>query len=186
MDDVQFLEQVRAQVRSAAEELLSVANLERGQVLVVGCSTSEVAGQRIGTAGSEPVARAILEPLWDATQSRGLYLACQCCEHLNRALVVQREAAERYGWEQVTVVPVPRAGGAFAARALHHMPGAVVVEEIRAHAGLDIGLTLIGMHLRKVAVPVRLSVTTIGQARITAARTRPKLIGGERAVYRLD
>jgi uncharacterized protein (TIGR01440 family) len=186
MDDVQFLEQVRTQVTAAVEELLSVANLERGQVLVVGCSTSEVAGQRIGTAGSEAVARAILEPLWDVTQSRGIYLACQCCEHLNRALVVQREAAERYGWEQVTVVPVPKAGGAFAARAMHHMPGAVVVEEIRAHAGLDIGLTLIGMHLRKVAVPVRLSVTTIGQARITAARTRPKLIGGERAVYRID
>lgn len=186
MDDVQFLEQVRSQVRAAVDELLAAANLERGQVLVVGCSTSEVAGQRIGTAGSEEVARAILEPLWDISQQHGIYLACQCCEHLNRALVVQREAAERYGWEPVTVVPVPRAGGAFAARAMHHMPGAVVVEEIQAHAGLDIGLTLIGMHLRKVAVPVRLATTTVGQARITAARTRPKLIGGERAVYRLD
>ncbi|MFZ5813727.1 MAG: TIGR01440 family protein [Bacillota bacterium] len=186
MDDAQFLEQVRSQVRAAVDELLAVAGLQPGQVLVVGCSTSEVAGQRIGTAGSDAVAQAILEPLWELTQQHGIYLACQCCEHLNRALVVQREAAERYGWEPVTVVPVPKAGGAFAARAMRHMPGAVVVEEIRAHAGLDIGLTLIGMHLRRVAVPVRLAVTTIGQARITAARTRPKLIGGERAVYRLD
>lgn len=186
MDDAHFLEETRAQVKAAVEELLSAANLERGQVLVVGCSTSEVAGQRIGTAGSEEVARAILEPLWEVTQAQGIYLACQACEHLNRALVVQREAADRYGWDQVSVVPVPKAGGAFAARAMRHMPGAVVVEEIKAHAGLDIGLTLIGMHLRKVAVPVRLRTTMIGQARITAARTRPKLIGGERAIYRFD
>ncbi len=186
MDDAQFLAQVRTEVSAAVEELLSVANLKPGQVLVVGCSTSEVAGQRIGTSGSDAVARAVLEPLWDLTQRHGIYLACQCCEHLNRALVVQREAAERYHWDEVTVIPVPKAGGAFAARAMHHMPGAVVVEEVAAHAGLDIGLTLIGMHLKRVAVPVRLKTLTIGQARITAARTRPKLIGGERAVYRLD
>lgn len=186
MDDAQFIAQIRTETAAAVAELLSQANLQPGQVLVVGCSTSEVAGQRIGTAGSESVAEAILEPLWEAAQARGIYLACQCCEHLNRALVVPQEAAERYGWEQVSVVPVPKAGGAFAARAMHHMPGAVVVEEIKAHAGLDIGLTLIGMHLRRVAVPVRLKRNTIGQARITAARTRPKLIGGERAVYRID
>jgi uncharacterized protein (TIGR01440 family) len=185
MDDTVFLTEVRRQVTEAAEGLLAVAGLNRGQVLVVGCSTSEVAGERIGTAGSEQVACAVLEPLWEITQANGLYLACQCCEHLNRALVVQEEAAERYGWERVSVVPVPKAGGAFAARAMHHMPGSVVVEEIQAHAGLDIGSTLIGMHLRRVAVPIRLSLNMIGQARLTAARTRPKLIGGERAVYHL-
>lgn len=186
MDDATFLEEVRSQVTRAAADLFAAAALQRGQVMVVGCSTSEVAGARIGTAGSEAVAHAILEPLWDVTQAHGIYLACQCCEHLNRALVVQEEAAERYGWEQVSVVPVPKAGGSFAARAMRHMPGAVVVEEIRAHAGLDIGSTLIGMHLRRVAVPVRLSIDMVGHARLTAARTRPKLIGGERAVYRLD
>lgn len=186
MDDATFLSEARRQVTAAANELLSVALLQRGQVLVVGCSTSEVAGARIGTAGSDAVAQAILEPLWEVTQERGIYLACQCCEHLNRALVVQQEAAERYNWEQVSVVPVPKAGGAFAARAMRHMPCAVVVEEIRAHAGIDIGSTLIGMHLRRVAVPVRLALDTIGNARLTAARTRPKLIGGERAVYRLS
>lgn len=185
MDDATFLSEVRQQVAEAAEALLAVAELRRGQVLVVGCSTSEVAGERIGTAGSELVAEAVLEPLWAVTQANGLYLACQCCEHLNRALVVQEEAAERYGWEQVSVVPVPKAGGSFAARAMHHLPRATVIEEIQAHAGLDIGSTLIGMHLRRVAVPVRLSLNMVGHARLTAARTRPKLIGGERAVYRL-
>lgn len=186
MDDQAFLSEVRRQVTEAVDGLFSVAGLKRGQVLVIGCSTSEVAGARIGTAGSEAVARAILEPLWEATQAHGLYLACQCCEHLNRALVVSAEAAERYGWEPVSVVPVPKAGGAFASRAMHHLPDAVVVEEIQAHAGLDIGSTLIGMHLRRVAVPVRLSQDMIGHARLTAARTRPKLIGGERAVYHLS
>jgi uncharacterized protein (TIGR01440 family) len=185
--DIAFLEMVRNQVREAVEGLLTVAEsrVRPGQVLVVGCSTSEIAGARIGTTGSEEIAAAVFEPLYEVTQKRGLYLACQCCEHLNRALVVPEEAAERYGWEQVTVVPVPKAGGAFAAHAFRHMPHAVVVEEIRAHLGLDIGSTLIGMHLHRVAVPVRLSVDMIGHARLTAARTRPKLIGGERAVYRL-
>ena len=186
MDDAAFLTELRGQVNAAVDELLTQAGLLPGQILVVGCSTSEVAGARIGTAGSDAVAEAILEPLWAATQAKGIYLACQCCEHLNRALVVQQEAAERYGLEQVTVVPVPKAGGAFAARAMRRMPGAVVVEEIQAHAGLDLGSTLIGMHLRRVAVPVRLSIDTIGHARLTAARTRPKLIGGERAVYTLS
>lgn len=186
MDDAAFLMEVRHQVATAVSELLSVAQLQRGQILVVGCSTSEVAGARIGTAGSDAVAEAILEPLWSVTREQGLYLACQCCEHLNRAIVLPLEAAERYNWEPVSVVPVPKAGGAFAARAMRQMPGAVVVEEIQAHAGLDIGSTLIGMHLRRVAVPVRLSIDTIGNARLTAARTRPKLIGGERAVYRLS
>lgn len=186
MIETGFLTQVRTQVAQAVAELITAAGLQAGQVLVVGCSTSEVAGARIGTAGSEQVAEAVLEPLWEAVAGRGIYLACQCCEHLNRALVVPQAAAERLGWEAVTVVPVPGAGGAFAARALRRMPGAVVVEEIQAHAGLDIGSTLIGMHLRRVAVPVRLSLDMIGQARLTAARTRPKLIGGERAVYRLS
>jgi len=186
LSDAAFLDEIRRQVMSVATELLTVAGLDNGQVLVVGCSTSEVAGLRIGTAGSEAVAEAILEPLWQVTQANGLYLACQCCEHLNRALVVEQEAAERFGWDPVSVVPVPKAGGAFAARAMRHMPRAVVVEEIRAHAGLDIGSTLIGMHLRRVAVPVRLSIDMVGHGRLTAARTRPKLIGGERAVYRLS
>ncbi|BAD39063.1 TIGR01440 family protein [Symbiobacterium thermophilum] len=177
---------MRAEARAAVGELLEAAGLSPGQVLVVGCSTSEVIGRRIGTAGSEAVAGAILEPLLEATQAAGVHLAVQCCEHLNRALVVERAAAERYDWERVTVVPVPRAGGALAARAMRRLPDAVVVEEIKADAGLDIGLTLIGMHLRRVAVPVRLKTAAIGHARVVAARTRPKLIGGARAVYEMQ
>lgn len=181
----QFLSAVRSQTRAAVDELLAAAGLAPGQVLVVGCSTSEITGRRIGSAGSEAVAEAVLEPLWAAAQKAGVYLACQCCEHLNRALVVPAAAAERYGWDRVMVVPVPKAGGAFAARAMRRLPEAVVVEEIAAHAGLDIGLTMIGMHLRRVAVPVRLQTNVIGQARVVAARTRPKLIGGARAVYEI-
>jgi uncharacterized protein (TIGR01440 family) len=183
VNDERFVAEVHSQVKQAAAEIIAAAALQPGQVLVVGCSTSEVAGERIGTAGNDAVAEAILEPLWEVTQAKGIYLACQCCEHLNRAIVVQQEAADRYNWEPVSAVPVPQAGGAFASRAMRRMPRAALVEEIQAHAGLDIGSTLIGMHLRRVAIPVRLSLNVIGRARLTAALTRPKLIGGERAVY---
>ncbi|MFO7171926.1 MAG: TIGR01440 family protein [Bacillota bacterium] len=184
----EFLAEVRQQVEAAARELVAVAGLRPGQILVVGCSTSEVCGERIGTAGSLAVADAVVRPLLAVCREHGLYLAAQCCEHLNRALVVTRECAERYGLEEVTVVPVPGAGGAFASRAMALQPEAICVEDLRgqAHAGLDIGQTLIGMHLRRVAVPVRLGVRQVGRAVLTAARTRPKLIGGERAVYRRD
>lgn len=186
MDDSAFLTQVRQQVDTVARELADVAALQPGQILVVGCSTSEVLGKRVGTAGSAEVAAAIFAPLWQLCGERGLFLAAQGCEHINRSLVVSEACAERYGLDIVSVVPVPKAGGAFAAHAIRHMPGAVVVEECKAHAGLDVGSVLIGMHLRKVAVPARLGLDMIGHARLTAARTRPKLIGGERAVYRLD
>lgn len=183
----EFLAAVREQVRDAALELVEAAGLRSGQILVVGCSTSEIAGRRIGSAGSTEVAGAVFDALAEVTGARGIFLAAQACEHLNRALVVSRECAARYGLEEVTVIPVPRAGGAFAARAFAE-PEAVVVEDLRAqaHAGLDIGQTLIGMHLRRVAVPVRLRVRMVGDAVVTAARTRPKLIGGERAQYRWE
>lgn len=164
-------------------ELSETAELSRDQILVVGCSTSEVIGQRIGTAGTIEVAKAIMCPLLQFIKSTGVHLAVQCCEHLNRALVVEEETALRYGLDIVSVLPVCGAGGALAAQAMHDMQSAVVVESIRAHAGLDIGETLIGMHLKPVAVPLRLAVRNIGQARVTAAKTRPKLIGGPRAVY---
>ena len=114
---------------------------------------------------------------------RVLYLAAQCCEHLNRALIIEREAAERFGYEPVCVIPQPKAGGSWATAAWQHMADPVAVEHVRAAAGMDIGNTLIGMHLKEVAVPLRLAVKQIGEAPVTAARTRPKLIGGKRAVY---
>lgn len=176
---------VERQTACAAAELLAVAGLKPGQLLVVGCSTSEVRGEKIGSAGSDEVAKAIFAALSRCCAEKGVYLAIQCCEHLNRALVMERPAAERYGLEEVGVVPVPKAGGALAARAMRQFNDPVVVEAIAAHAGLDIGSTLIGMHLKRVAVPVRLAQRQIGQAPVTAARTRPRLIGGARAVYEL-
>jgi len=177
------LEQIRLDTQKALEGLLETAKLKEGQVLVVGCSTSEVAGERIGSAGSMEIAEAIFSAIMPKLQERGIYLAVQCCEHLNRALVVEQAAREKYGWEEVSVVPHQKAGGSLATFTFEKMKEPVLVEEIKAHAGMDIGDTFIGMHLRKVAVPVRLEVKSIGHAHLTVARTRPKLIGGERAKY---
>ncbi len=168
-----------------AKETADAGGLRAGQLVAAGVSTSEVLGSRIGTAGTSDVAAALFAGLQRFRNETGCYIAYQCCEHLNRALVVEREAAERYGLEIVSVVPVPKAGGAMAAWAYRHLPDSVIVEEVRAHAGIDIGETLIGMHLRRVAVPFRPSVRTVGAARVNAAYSRPKLVGGIRAVYTL-
>ena len=175
--------QIARQARQAAVELLAVANLHKGDVFVVGCSSSEIVGGHIGHDSSLEAAQAVYEGIAPVLAERGIWLAAQCCEHLNRALILEREAARAYGWEEVCVVPRPHAGGSWATTCWKQFADPVAVEEIRAHAGLDIGGTLIGMHLRRVAVPVRLSVDHIGQAILLAARTRPKLIGGERAKY---
>lgn len=177
------LREIALETAGVAEEILDEAGLRPGQVLVVGCSTSEVRGAKIGSAGSEEVAQAILTALMAACGKWDIWLAVQCCEHLNRALVVCRQAMEAFGWEEVSVVPIAHAGGSLAACAMNKFNDPVVVETIQAHAGIDIGSTLIGMHLKRVAVPVRLSQKTIGQACVVAAKTRPKLIGGNRAVY---
>ena len=174
---------VAAQARQATEELLAAARLERGDIFVVGCSSSEIVGGRIGHASSLEAAQAVFAGIYPALQERGLWLAAQCCEHLNRALVLERDCARQYGYDPVCVIPQPKAGGSFATTAWKSFTAPVAVEHIRAHAGLDIGGTMIGMHLRDVAVPVRLSLDHIGQAILLCARTRPKLIGGSRAVY---
>ncbi len=177
------LEQVRAQARTAAAELLDEAGLRPGDLFVVGCSSSEVLGGRIGKASSEAAAEAVFGGIYPVLRERGVYLAAQCCEHLNRALIIEGACAEKYGYEPVCVVPKPKAGGSFAAAAWAAFERPTAVERILAHAGLDIGGTLIGMHLREVAVPVRLSLDRIGQAVLLCARTRPKYIGGSRAAY---
>ena len=174
---------VAAQARQATEELLAAARLERGDIFVVGCSSSEIVGGRIGHASSLEAAQAVFAGIYPALQERGIWLAAQCCEHLNRALVLERDCARQYGYDPVCVIPQPTAGGSFATTAWKSFTAPVAVEHIRAHAGLDIGGTMIGMHLRDVAVPVRLSLDHIGQAILLCARTRPKLIGGSRAVY---
>lgn len=178
-----MLDQIKQQTHDALVELLEVSKLQPGQILVVGCSSSEVAGHTIGTFSSTEIADAIFQGLYPILKERGIYLAAQCCEHLNRSLIIERKTADIYGLEPVNVVPQPKAGGSFATAAFAAFEEPVAVEEIRAHAGMDIGLTLIGMHLKKVAVPVRLSVTKIGEATLCCARTRPKFIGGIRAHY---
>ena len=176
-----MFETEKKQAYEAAAELCEKAGLKKGDILVVGCSTSEILGDRIGSNSNPETAEAVFEGINAALRERGVYLAAQCCEHLNRAIVTEREAAA--GYETVNAVPQPKAGGSFATAAYRGFRDPVVLEEIRADAGLDIGDTLIGMHLKRVAVPVRLAVKRIGSAHITAARTRPKYIGGERAVY---
>lgn len=153
------------------------------QLLVIGCSTSEVIGEKIGTAGTLNVAQELFVPLQQFANKHNLYLAFQGCEHINRALTIEREAAEHYRLDEVSVRPVRTAGGSMSAYAYEHFEEAVVVEHIEAHYGIDIGQTLIGMHLKHVAVPVRTSIRQIGEALVTTATTRPKLIGGERAQY---
>lgn len=174
---------ITAQARTAVMELLDAAGLKAGDLFVVGCSSSEVLGGRIGKASSQEAARAVFDGVYPVLQERGVYLAAQCCEHLNRALIIEEACAQKYGFEPVCVVPQPHAGGSFAVQAWRAFERPAAVEHIRAHAGLDIGGTLIGMHLREVAVPVRLSLDHIGQAILLCARTRPKFIGGSRAVY---
>jgi uncharacterized protein (TIGR01440 family) len=183
MEQAAFLQQIHTQITAAAEELITAAQPKPGQIFVVGCSTSEVLGEKIGTAGSPETAQVMMDALIAVTQKHQLYLAQQCCEHLNRALVVEEEVLGKYNLTQVTVHPVPHAGGSMASAAYETFKHPVVVEQIQAHLGLDIGQTLIGMHLKRVAVPVRLSLQKIGNAVLTAARTRPPLIGGERAKY---
>ena len=174
-------EKIKEEASRAAQELLEAAKLHEGQIVIIGCSTSEVCGQRIGTASVPEVAEALYDGLRQVFAPRGIYTAAQCCEHLNRAVVTERKAVP--GAEYVNVVPRPKAGGSFATAAYSKAEDPVVLEEIRADAGLDIGRTLIGMHLKKVAVPVRLEHDRIGEAIVTAARVRPKFIGGCRAVY---
>lgn len=174
-------EQIAQQCRDAVAELYEVARLKAGDIVVVGCSTSEVLGSKIGTNSAPETAVEIFNSIYGFLKENGVYLAAQCCEHLNRAIIVEAEAVPNA--DIVNVVPQPKAGGSFATAAYHGFEHPVAVEEIKADAGLDIGATLIGMHLKKVAVPVRLQVKQIGQAPLTAARVRPKFIGGVRAVY---
>ena len=172
---------IREQAAEACRELCEKAGLRKGQILVVGCSSSEICGSKIGSSSSPETAEAVFSGIYEILQEKGIYLAAQCCEHLNRALIVEQEAVTDQ--EIVNVVPQPKAGGSFATAAYRHFRHPVAVEEIRADGGIDIGNTLIGMHLKRVAVPVRLDNNRIGQACVTAARVRQKFIGGVRACY---
>ena len=176
-------ETITKQAETVITELLEQANLKSGALLVIGCSSSEMVGKRIGKGSSMEAAQAAFRGIYPILQSRGIHLAVQCCEHLNRAIILEAAVAEARGYEIVNVMPQPHAGGSFAVTAWNNFENPVAVETIQADAGLDIGGTLIGMHLRRVAVPVRVSLDHIGDAIILCARTRPKYIGGPRAIY---
>lgn len=164
-------------------EFMEQAKLEEDDLVVIGCSTSEIAAQKIGTYSSKELGEAVFLVMYEEFTKNKIAIATQCCEHLNRALIMEKEVAKRLGYEQVNVVPQPKAGGSFSTAAYQHMKNPVAVEQIKADAGIDIGDTLIGMHLKPVAVPVRIAHPNIGDAHIVCARTRPKYIGGERACY---
>ena len=181
VEKVELLEQVKEEAANAAKQLVAEARLHKGQIVVVGCSTSEVVGHKVGSWSTPEVGQAIFDGLNSVFAPLGIYIAAQCCEHLNRALIVDYEAGP--GAEIVNVVPQPKAGSSFATAAYNAFSHPVALEEIKADAGLDIGGTLIGMHLKRVAVPVRLAQKHIGDAILLAARVRPKFIGGERAIY---
>ena len=171
------------QAQTAICELIEAAKLSAGDICVIGCSTSEVAGEHIGKGSNFDIAKALWQGIAPILKEKEIHLAAQCCEHLNRAIIIESSVAKQMGYEPVNVVPQPKAGGSFATTVYENMTAPVAVEAIRADAGLDIGGTLIGMHLKAVAVPVRLSIDMIGKARILCARTRPKFIGGIRAHY---
>ncbi len=176
-------EEITRQAKTAVLEIIKEARLCAGDLFVVGCSTSEVAGEHIGKGSNFDIARALYEGIAPTLAEENIFLAAQCCEHLNRAVILEKAAAEKFGYEQVNVVPQPKAGGSFATLCYENMAQPVAVETVCAHAGLDIGGTLIGMHLKQVAVPLRISLDMIGKARILCARTRPKFVGGIRAHY---
>lgn len=174
---------ISIQATNAAQELLTKAKLIKGQVIIVGCSTSEVEGSKIGTNSNVDTAKEIVSAILAVGKQNGIFVAGQCCEHLNRAIVVEKEVAIKYNLEIVSVVPAPKAGGSFATNLYGMLDEPVVVEFIKADAGLDIGATMIGMHLKHVAVPLRLDNNKIGEAMVFGANTRPKFVGGPRAVY---
>lgn len=174
---------VSLDTKNAITELVEKSKLKAGDLVVVGCSSSEILGEHIGKGSSPETGVEVATTILSVLSEKGIFLAAQCCEHLNRALVIEREAAEKFMLEEVCVRPMPKAGGSFATAVYDNIKDPVVVEHVKAKAGLDIGCTLIGMHLKDVAVPLRLTVKTIGCASINAAYTRPKLIGGVRAHY---
>ncbi len=178
-----MFEKEKEEAKQIIDEFMQKAELKKGDVLVIGCSSSEIVGSEIGKGSSLEAAQAVFSVIYPALKEKGIFLACQCCEHLNRAIITEKEVAEKKNLEIVNVVPQPKAGGSFATTAYETFDEPVALEHIKADAGIDIGDTLIGMHLKDVAVPLRLSQRKIGQANVVCARTRAKFIGGERAHY---
>lgn len=181
-----FMKDIEIQARKAVVEVIEASKIKSGEIFVVGCSSSEIVGEKIGKGSSPETANIVFKAIYDELKSRGIFLAAQCCEHLNRALIVEKEVAEKFFYPCVNAVPKPKAGGSFATAAYENFKNPVCVEKVYAKAGMDIGETLIGMHIAPVCVPLRISVKKIGEANVICARSRLKYIGGERASYLKD
>lgn len=181
-----MLDEIRNQTEKAVEEFLEKSKVKAGDVVVVGCSSSEIGGDNIGSNSNLEVAQTVFEAIYAKLKEKDIFLAAQCCEHLNRAVIVERRVAEKQGLDEVNVIPQPKAGGSFATTAYARFADPVAVEKICADGGMDIGGTLIGMHIKEVVVPLHLSVRYIGKATLNCARRRPKFVGGQRAVYNQD
>ncbi|MBQ8924627.1 MAG: TIGR01440 family protein [Lachnospiraceae bacterium] len=182
-EEYKDIDKIRQDIKTLFNELLEQSDAEEGDILVVGCSSSEITGRKLGTFSNEDIGQAVVSVLYEECKKKGLHLATQCCEHLNRALIIEKSVAKDRGYEIVGVVPKLKAGGSLSTAAYNILPDAVAVEHIKAELGIDIGDVMIGMHLKDVAVPVRTSIKNIGEAHVVCAKTRPKLIGGERAEY---
>lgn len=177
------MQNIANEARNAVLEVIEASKIQKGEIFVVGCSSSEIVGEKIGKGSSPEAAQLVFDAIYKELKDRGIYLAAQCCEHLNRALIVEKECAEKYFYQPVNAVPQPKAGGSFATAAYKAFSNPVCVEKIAAKAGMDIGETLIGMHIAPVCVPLRISVKKIGEAHLICARSRLKYIGGSRANY---
>ncbi len=180
------MEIIRQETLTVLEEVLELSQIQKGQLFVLGLSSSEVLGGSIGKHSSLEVGQVIVKTILDTLTEKGIYLAVQGCEHLNRALVVEREFALAKDLEMVNVLPSLHAGGSGQLAAFEYMTDPIEVEFVTAYAGLDIGDTSIGMHVKHVQVPLRPTLRQIGQAHVTALASRPKLIGGARALYQED
>ncbi|MGM0212797.1 TIGR01440 family protein [Enterococcus sp. AZ109] len=175
--------ELKETLTTIVNDILAEAELKPGNVFVLGCTTSEIVGGMIGKNSSKEVGEWVIETLKELLDPKDIYLAVQGCEHINRALVVERELAEKKDWEVVNVKPVLHAGGSCSVAAFEQFTDPVEVEHIIAQAGVDIGDTSIGMHVKHVQVPVRPSIKELGGAHVTALRSRAKYIGGPRANY---
>lgn len=182
------INEIKSEIERSVRELIDIAKLEEEDIFVVGCSSSEIAAHMIGTYSSEEIGKSVFSTIKSVCDEKGIFLAAQCCEHLNRAVIVEKKCAQRYGLTRVNVVPVLKAGGSFGTAAYNGFENAYAVESLerKASAGMDIGDTFIGMHMRDVVVPVRVHTDRIGNAHVTFARTRAKFVGGDRAVYNED
>ena len=182
-EEFKYVDKIKQDLRTLFNELIEQSAPEEGDILVVGCSSSDITGRKLGTFSNEKIGRIVVSVLYEECKKNGLHLAAQCCEHLNRALIIEKSVAKERGYEIVSVVPKLKAGGSLSTAAYDILPDAVAVEHIKAELGIDIGDVMIGIHLKDVAVPVRTNIKNIGEAHIVCAKTRPKLIGGERAEY---